>query len=175
MRGQAAVLSVEAFDSKGVAYTNPVDSLTCELVISDGSSQVRGTVERRDKNSYDITYQHEHLGKHQLHILVESSPILNSPFTVTVLPNFTAPTNIIGDLKWPWGIAVREGGEMVVSEFNGNCVSIISANGEKKSFGTHGSAPGQFNIPEGVAIDGECSILVCDYNNHCIQQFSPTG
>ena len=39
MRGQVAVLSVEAFDSEGVPYTSPVDSLTCELVTSDGSSQ----------------------------------------------------------------------------------------------------------------------------------------
>ena len=176
MRGQVAVLSVEAFDSKGVPYTSPVDSLTCELVTSDSSHhQVRGTVERRDQNSYDITYQPEHLGKHQLHILIGGRPILNSPFTVTVLPNFTVPTNIITNLNRPWGIAVMEGGEMAATERNCNCVSIISANGEKKSFGTHGSAPGQFNYPEGVAMDGEGSILVCDYNNHRIQQFSPTG
>ena len=175
MRGEVAVLSVEPFDSEGSACCKPVDSLTCELVTSDGSSRFRGTVERRDKNSYDITYQPEHLGKHQLHVLVESSPILNSPFTVTVLLNITAPTNIIRDLNRPWGIAVRERGEMVVSERNGNCVSIISANGEKKSFGTYGSAPGQFSSPEGVAINHEGNILVCDYNNHRIQQFSPTG
>ena len=88
MRGQAAVLSVEAFDSEGSACCKLVDSLTCELVTSDGSSRVRGTVERRDQNSYDITYQPVHLGKQQLHILIEDHPILNSPFTVTVLPNF---------------------------------------------------------------------------------------
>ena len=176
MKGQVAVLSVEAFDSKGGAYTSPVDSLTCELVTSDGSSRVRGTVERRDKNSYDIIYQPEHLGKHQLHILIEDHPILNSPFTVTVLPNFTAPTNIIRHLNRPYRIAVKEGGEMVVSERDGNCVSIISANGEKKkSFGSNGSVAGHFHYPEGVAMDGEGSILVCDYNNHRIQQFSPTG
>ena len=176
IRGQVAVLSVEAFDSKGVAYTSPVDSLTCELVTSDGSSRVRGTVERRDKNSYDITYQPEHLGKHQLHILIEDHPILNSPFTVTVLPNFTAPINIIRHLNRPYRIAVKEGGEMVVSERDGNCVSIISANGEKnKSFGSNGSVAGQFHYPEGVAMDAEGRILVCDYNNHRIQQFSPTG
>ena len=174
MRGQVAVLSVEAFDSEGVPYTSPVDSLTCELVTSDGSSQVRGTVERRDKNSYDITYQPEHLGKPQLHILVEGCPILNSPFTVTVLPNFTAPTNVISNLNRPFRITVREGGEMVVSELNGNCVSIISVNGEKKSFGTHSSAPGQLDWPRGVAVDSEDSIFVCDGNNHRVQQFSPT-
>ena len=100
---------------------------------------------------------------------------MNSPFTLNVLPNFTAPTNIIRDLNRPFRVTVREREERVVSERSGHCVSIISANGEKKSFGTYGSAPGQCEFPEGVAIDGEGNILVCDYGNHRIQQFSPTG
>ena len=74
----------------------------------------------------------------------------------------------------PWGIAVREGGEVVVAERDANCVSIISRNGEKKSFGTCG-APGQFNSPKGVAVDAVGNILVADFGNHRIQQFSYTG
>ena len=175
VRGQAVTLSVEALDSEGSACSKPVDSLTFELVASDGSSRVRGTVERRDQNSYDITYQPQRSGKHQLHILIEDHHILNSPFSVTVLPDLTTPTNIIRDLKRPWGIAVREGGEVVVAEYNGPCVSIISGNGEKTSFGTHGSAPGQFNLPVGIAIDAGRNILVCNFTNHRIQQFSSTG
>ena len=175
MSGQEVALCVEALDSEGSAYCMSLTSLTCELVGSDGSSQVRGIVKRRDQNSYDITYQPQRTGKHQLHILIENRPILNSPFTVTILPDLTAPANIIRDLKEPWGIAFREGGEVVVTEHDSYCVSIISANGEKKSFGTRGSAPRQFNLPTGVAIDAGGDILVCDFRNNCIQQFSPTG
>ena len=175
MRGQAVALCVEALDSEGSAYSKPVDSLTCELVTSDGSSRVRGTVKRRRQNRYDIIYQPQHSGSHQLHILVEDCPILNSPFTVTILPNLTAPTSIIRDLNRPFRIAFREGGEVVVAEYSGHCVSIISANGEKKSLGTRGSAPGQFIWPMGVTIDAGGNILVCDFHNHRIQQFSPTG
>ena len=175
IRGQPVSLCVEALDREGEAYLRPVDSLRCELVSSDGSSRVRGSVKRRDENRYDITYQPQLIGRHQLHILIEERPILNSPFTVTILPNLTAPANIIGDLKQPFGIAVREGGEVVVAEFGGNCVSMISANGEKKSFGSNGSAHGQFNNPVGVAIDAGGNILVADWGNHSIQQFSSTG
>ena len=174
-RGQTAAVSVEALDSEGEAYLRPVNSLRCELVASDGSSRVRGTVKRRNQNIYDISYQPQVTGEHQLHILIEEHPILNSPFTVTVLPNFTAPANIIGDLKGPWSVAVREGGEVVVAEYSGNCVSIISGNGEKKSFGTVGSGPGQFNYPRGVAIDTGGNILVADWGNDRIQQLSSTG
>ncbi|CAI8041724.1 E3 ubiquitin-protein ligase TRIM71, partial [Geodia barretti] len=149
-RGQTVAVSVEALDRKAEACFKPVDSLTrCELVASDGSSRVRGTVKRRNQNIYDISYHPLVAGEHQLHILIEEHPILNSPFTVTVLPNFTAPANTIGDLKGPWGIAVREGGEVVVAERTSHCISIISGNGEKKSFGTFGSGPRQFDRPEG--------------------------
>ena len=174
-RGQTVTVSVEALDREGEAYLKPVDSLRCELVASDGSSRVRGTVNRGDQNIYNISYQPQVTGEHQLHILIGEHPILNSPFTVTVLPNLTAPANIIGDLKSPWGIAVREGGEVVVAEWGGDCVSVVSGNGEKKSFGTRGSAPGQFNRPEGVAIDAGGKIIVADYGNHRIQQLSSTG
>ena len=174
-RGQAVTVSVEALDRTGEAYLKPVDSLRCELVASDGSSRVRGTVNRGDQNIYNISYQPQVTGEHQLHILIGEHPILNSPFTVTVLPNLTAPANIIGDLKEPCGIAVREGGEVVVAELGGHCVSVVSGNGEKKSFGTRGSAPGQFDCPESVAIDAGGKIIVADSQNHRIQQLSSTG
>ena len=174
-RGQMVTVSVEALDRKGEAYLLPVKSLRCELVASDGSSRVRGTVKRRNDNRYDISYQPQATGEHQLHILIEEQLILNSPFTVTVLPNFTAPGNIIGVLKMPWGIAVREGGQMVVAEYGRHCVSVISGNGEKQSFGTEGSAPGQFKDPKGVAIDAGGNILVADCENNRIQQLSSTG
>ena len=175
MRGQRAAVSVEALDREGEAYLRPVGSLMCELVASDGSSRVRGTVKRRNQNIYDISYRPQVTGEHQLHILIEEHLILNSPFTVTVLPNFTAPASIIGDLKGPYGVAAGEGGEVVVAELSSLCVSIISGNGEKKSFGTRGSGPGQFDHPEGIAIDNRGNILVADCYNHRIQQFSSTG
>ena len=174
-RGQTAAVSVEALDREGEACLRPVDSLRCELVASDGSSRVRGTVKRRIQNTYDISYQPQVAGEHQLHILIEEHPILNSLFTVTVLPSFTAPANIIGGVKGPWGIAVREGGEVVVAEYSGHCVSIISRSGTKKSFGTPGSGPSQFDYPRGVAIDTGGNILVADNCNHRIHQLSSTG
>ena len=172
VRGQIAAVSIKALDREGEAYLRPVDSLRCELVASDGSSRVRGTVKRRNQNIYDISYQPQVTGEHQLNILIEEHPILNSPFTVIVVPNFTAPANIIGGLIHPWGVVVREGGEVVVAEWMGNRVSIL---GQKKSFGAFGLDPGQFIRPRGVAIDTGGNILVANAGNNHIQQFSSTG
>ena len=170
-RKEPVVVSVEALDLEGKPCLEYVDRLRCELVATDGSSRVRGTVEGRNKNIYNISYQPQVLGKHQLHILIDEHPILDSPFTVTVLPDFTAPANIIGDLKGPWGIAIREGGEVVVAEYDGDCISTISGNGEKKSLGTYGSGPGQFLSPQGVTIDNGGKLIVSEYIGNRIQQF----
>ena len=174
IRGQAVTVSVETLNREGEPCMKAVESLRCELVASDGSNRVRGTVKRRNDNIYNINYQPQATGEHQLHILVDEQPICNSPFTVTVLPNLTAPAKVIGDLKGPWGIAFR-GGQIVVSEFEGHHVSIINDGGQKKSFGACGSSPGRFQCPLGVAVDAGGNILVADHWNHRIQKFSPVG
>ena len=144
-------------------------SLKCELVASDGSSRVRGTVKRRNQNIYDISYQPHVTGEHQLHILIEEHPILNSPFTVTIL------SNIIGGLNAPYGIAVGKGGGVVVAERDSHGISVLGVNRKKISFGTRGSGPGQFSYPEGVAIDSGGHILVADWGNNRIHQSSSAG
>ena len=174
-RSKAVIVSVEALDREGEPCLKAVESLRCELVASDGSSRVRGTVKRRNDNIYDISYRPQATGEYQLHIIVEEQLICDSPFTVTVLPNLTTPGKVIGDVKEPWGIAFGEGGQIVVSEYYGDQVSIISEGGQKKSFGGYGSSPGQFDCPAGVAVDAGGNILVADHCNHRIQKFSPTG
>ena len=173
--GETATVSLQTVDGEGEACEICRESVSCEVVPSDGLSRVRATVKRREENKYEISYQPQHRGRHQLHIQVKGKHILNSPFTVPVLLNLTVPTNTIGGLQHPWGIALSEGGEIIVAENGGHCISIISANGEKKSFGRIGSAPGQFNCPEGVAVDAQGNILVSDYGNSHIQKLSSTG
>ena len=173
--GETATVSLQTVDGEGEACEICRESVSCEVVPSDGLSRVRAAVKRREENKYEISYQPQHRGRHQLHIQVKGKHILNSPFTVPVLPNLTVPTNTIGGLQRPWGIALSEGGEIIVAENGGHCISIISANGEKKSFGRIGSAPGQFNCPEGVAVDVEGIIFVCDYRNSCVKKLSSTG
>ena len=171
LRSQAVTVSVEVLDREGETYLWPVESLRCELVASDGSSHVKSTVKRRNNNIYDISYQPQATGEHQLHILIEEQSICNSPFTITVLPNLTTPTKVIGDLKWPRSIAFGEEQQIVLSEVGANLVSIINEDGQKRSFGGFSC----MKNPNGVAIDGGGNILVADLSNHRIQKFSPAG
>ena len=63
-----------------------------------------------------------------------------------------------------------------MTEYGGHCISIFSPSGEKiRTFGSKGSAQGQFKGPCGVAVDGDGNILVVDGDNHCIQKFTAGG
>ena len=90
--GQTVSVLVEVLNGEGEACIKPIESLKCELVSSHGSSRVSGTVNRRNQNMYNISYQPQVTGEHQLHILIEEQPIFNSPFTVTVLPKPYCPS-----------------------------------------------------------------------------------
>ena len=140
--GEVSSVCVQTVDGEGKAYENAVEDLqiTGKLVSRDGHDQIRTQVKRSADNKYEVAYQPQHRGWHQLHIAIEGRAILNSPFSVMVIPNLTAPTNIIESLNFPRGIAVNERGDIVVTESGAKCVTIISFSGEKKSFGTFGSA-----------------------------------
>ena len=172
--GETATVSLQTVDGEGEACETREENVSCELCSSDGLSRVRSTVKRRGENKYEISYRPWHRGQHQLHIRVKDKHIMNSPFTVPVLPNLTAPAIIIG-LQRPWGIALSEGEKIIVAENGSHCILIISSNGEKISYGSKGSAPCQFNCPEGVAVDVQGNILVSDYRNSRVLKVSPTG
>ena len=99
---------------------------------------------------------------------VKGGPVIDNP--VSFLPNIAAPANIITGLKSPWGIEVREEGEVVVAQ--SHCVSVISGTREKKSLYTLDSSPWSHS---GIAIDNGGNILVVESVNHCITKVSSTG
>ena len=173
MVGELARATLHARDEEGREYLEPVE-VSCELVPSDGASQIRCEVEGNGEGKYKISYCPQHRGYHQLHIQVEGNHISGSPFTVAVL--ITTPTSTIKDLSSPRAVATNERGQVIVAEHCGHCISLFSANGEKvASFGSNGSTPGQVDSPIGVATTATGDILVSDIGNHRIQLFSPGG
>ena len=175
MVGEAATATVYVVDKEGREYHCPVE-VSCELVSSDGSGQVRGEAKRVRDSQYEISYHPQHRGQHYLHIRVEDKHISGSPFPLSVLN--TTPSNIIEDLKDPRGVAVNQEGQIVVVECKNNCISVLAVSGERRPqfrIGTKGSDPGQLQCPRGLAITAEGNYLVCDSGNNRIQLFSPEG
>ena len=170
--GETATATVYVVDKKGRECQHPVE-VSCELVSSDRSSQVRGEAKKVKDNQYVISYHPQHRGRHYLHIRVEDKHISGSPLPISVIT--TTPTNII-DVKYPCGLALGNHGQLLVVENGGHCLSIFSGNGEdKRSFSSYGSGPEQLSYPWGVALSATGDILVCDQGNHRIHIFSPDG
>ena len=178
--GERATAVLHVVDSKHKAYTKVVKSLIGKLVSESTGEKVYCFVKKTEASGqYEITYQATGRGRHQLHIKVEGEHIKGSPFSVTVkLPveKLGTPIKAISGVKGPWGVAFCSKGNTIVAETNEHCISIFNPKGEKiRSFGSQGSGHGQFNRPEGVAVDDGDNILVADYENNRIQKFTSCG
>ena len=161
-------------------FENLIESLECELVSELTGTTARGSVERRGQSQYEVSYQPTIKGRHQLHIKVMGEHIIGSPHCVAVNKSpdekLGTPIRIIDLLNNPFGIALNQSGEVVVTSPGYHRVSVFNQSGDKlRSFGTEGSGQGQFMNPHGVAVDGEGNILVADRDNHRIQKFTAKG
>ena len=174
--GEKPTATVQAVSGNGCPCLEPIESLECELESMLTGARVRGEVKEEGRGQYEISYQPVTKGRNLLHIRVGGLNIRGSPFDVKVVSPFQyseVPIQTF-DIKNPRGVAFNHAGEIVVSA--GDYVSVLGLNGTKiRSIGTHGSGPGQFLDPRGVAVDDEGNILVADYGNDCIQKFANDG
>ena len=127
-------------------------SLICKLVSESTGEKTDCSVEKNEACSqYEISYQATSRGRHQLHIIVEGKHIKASPFPVLV----KKPLDQLGkamqainggytdngewhELNGPMGVAINAKGNIIVSEFLEDCVSVINPAEEKVilSFGS---------------------------------------
>ena len=174
--GEKSTAILQTVDFSSEPCSHLIKSLECELVSEITGFRVMGNVERRKENQYEIRYRPTVKGKQQFHVKVEGQHIRGSPFSVAVkLPveKLGNPILTIGRVERPWGVAMNQRGEVVITEHHGHCVSVLSQCGKKlRSFGTEGSGHGQFKRPQGVTVDSEGNILVTDEDNHRIQKFT---
>ena len=168
---------LEAVSFKGESYVEQIDSLECKLVSGITGTIVRGRVERKETNQYEITYQPTIKGGSQLHIRIDGQHVKGSPFHVAVkssVEKLGTPLLTIDGVKRPCGVVVNEKGEVLVTEME--CVSVFTPNGKKiRSFGSYGFGHGELNRADGITVDDEGNILVACSGNHCVQKFTSGG
>ena len=176
---EKSTASLEAINFAGKPYEEPMKSLECELVSEIAGTRASCSVERRGQSQYEISYQPTIKGRHQLHIKVQGQHIRGSPLSLAAkspVEKLGDPILTIDEIGRPWGVAVNQRGEVVVTDGDRHRVSVFSPSGEKfRSFGKHGSGQGELDNPSVVAVDGEGNILVVDRNNHHIQKFTAEG
>ena len=77
----------------------------------------------------------------------------------------------------PDGIAISPiTGQVYIADRNNDRIQVLNPDLTfSHSFGSYGSAKGQFRHPSDIAIDGQGLVYVADFSNHCIQKFTPNG
>lgn len=81
------------------------------------------------------------------------------------------------NLIHPHSVALGPDGNIYVTDSHNHQVKVLDPQGnEIRSWGSHGSAPGQFNHPgPGIHVSGDGTVYVIDYFNHRIQIFDDRG
>ena len=76
----------------------------------------------------------------------------------------------------PYDLVRGPEGNLYLSEFRGNRVSVLSPDGEWQFYiGSKGQGPGQFVGPQNLTVDEEGYLYVVDYGNKRITKFDPSG
>ena len=132
--GEASRIVMRALNCLGEPCIEPILSLETELVSEITGTRASCSVERRGQSKYVISYQPTIKGRHQLHVKVDDQHIRGSPFSITAaspVVELGTPLQTIGGVSKPWGVAVNQRGEVVVTEWDRHCVSVFSPSGEK--------------------------------------------
>ena len=138
---------MQALNYRGEACDELIESLDCELVSGVTGARATCEVERKGNSRYQSNYKPNTKGRHQLHIKVRGQHIAGSPFSLAVKSHpgekFSSPILTIGQVNRPWGVAISQRGEIVVTQLWGHRVSIFSSDGELiRFFGTRGEGLG---------------------------------
>ena len=174
--GEEATVTLHARDKDGRECEESIQDLTAELVYNKDGTVARCPVKEGRRGEHVIKYKPTTRGKHNLHIRIRGEGIEGSPFTVRVRPPLQGlPVRVIGNVKGPWGLATNSKGHIIVVECGASCISVFTPEGRKiQSFGSRGSANGQFSYPSGVAVDNDDNIYIVEYG-HRIQKFNSDG
>ena len=165
--------------STSVVPSFPVSVVSCQLTPLSGSCPSDCNVKETRGGMYKVTYTPTSRGPHQLRVRVGGIEIPGSPFTVHVSPSPAmrgTPVRTITGLSKPRFVALSDDDKLIVTEYGCHCVTILDKHGKKiKSFGSRGSADGQFQYPTGVTVTPDNHILVVDRDNARVQKFAMDG
>ena len=81
----------------------------------------------------------------------------------------------VGMLSSPFGVAATPGGSVFVADTGGSRIVRLDPGGTYFTFGTSGSANGQFSTPWDLAFDPDGDLLVVDRGNDRVQRLTPGG
>ena len=170
-------LSIQFSDSSLLAV--PLSSLSCS-VVADTTTPITATVTTTTHPAeYTVHCSPVIRGHHQINVQVNDVQLNGTSLVIPFNPyldNIT-PIRAITELNKPYGVAATDDGHIIVSEWEGNCITVLDRDGNKvKSLGPLGGERGSVELlnPRGVVITPDNLILVAN-DFHKIQKLSMDG
>ena len=142
---------------------------------------VANVVDNKD-GTYSASLTPQVCGAHELSVTIETEPIRGSPFPLYVrqqrdYANMTQQ-RCFNTATCPYDVAVDDKGFLYVALSGQHCIDVLDQQGTViRTIGTRGSSgsgDGQFNYPNGVAVQGDV-LYVADQNNYRVQKITTSG
>ena len=171
--GKSAQFTVRTVYQNGqLCREQQVVEAELKSVVND--SVIHTKVTSKGRGVYEVTYTPEVRGRHTLIVKVNGTQITGSPFQVFAKIHLTQlgePVRVVEGVKLPWGIALNSKLQLVVAELFGKKVTVFDREGKKVQTITCE----KFSTPNGVAVDKDGNIYVCDRTNCSLFKFSKEG
>ena len=158
---KASVLQVPNIQAELKSLVNPTSSVQADVL-------------QKGVGVYNITCTPHVRGRHDLTVKVNGEDIVGSPFQVFVKIHPTQlgpPVRTITRVRFPWGIALNNKEQLVVSEFGGRKVSIMERDGKR----VQTIECDKLLCVCGVATGPDGAIYVTDIAAHCLFKFNKKG
>ena len=176
--GLKAQLVVTTRNAEGQQCYSNGDCVTLEVTNNQGGScAAEVQIQDNKDGTYKVKYFAKETGTCSVSVKVNREHTRGSPFEVQVKPRQFRPVLSFGEqiLKKPWGVAVNEQDEIAVSDVGNHKIHLFKSDGTHiKSFGGHGTQPGEFTRPAGIAFHVD-NIIVAEQSNNRVQEVSKQG
>ncbi|XP_058957430.2 E3 ubiquitin-protein ligase TRIM71-like [Pocillopora verrucosa] len=171
-------------NAEGEQCYNQRDCVNVEIKNQQGhdcATEVRLKDEK--DGSYKVRYFLKDTGKCQVSVKINEEHIRGSPFPVKPKPrqfrhvlSFGQKGSSVGMQCSPYGVAVNERDDIVVTDTDNHRVQVFSSDGTYlRSFGRKSDKQGELNWPAGIAFDKNKRSIVVDSSNHRVQLFNDQG
>ena len=150
-----------------------MNSVTIESKLTSVRRTVRGKVQRKENDVYEIEFVPKVRDRYKMEITVDGLPVSGSPFPVFMKISPTQlgkPVKVIGGVKEPMDVAVSSAGEIIVAQMSGDVV-VLNKNGQRINAiqkSDHG-----FKTLDSVAVDNDDNIFVTDSDSKKLFKFNP--